>query len=403
MEADRRARCGQPARPRERAAPRSHAALPRAPVRAGHRGAARRRLPQRRGSRSIAASPQPWRVAIAASSSARGSSLRTRGCSGSGEADADELHRAHPRGAAAVRGSPRRPLAGTSVAARRLRAGRPPLSRGRAGGRRRPGDRPLPAGGLADIDLHRRARRLALLRPYAGPCSGRPLRAAPRSRSRRPNGRGERARLPGWTDRDARAVSTRRAYSSNGRGRPTRSSARCSSRPPTAAQLLPASICSPATSAQPPSGSTTSTTSTSGSTITPTSQPARRSSQMRPIGPAATTSPGSSHGWPSTPPAPTTSAPRWRGARSDRSCSRERERSPRRRECAIPRSVSPNPTDTLNQRAKVQLDAAEVAALSGDDTKAAAFGKRAVELYELKGNVVAAASARTLREEGVPA
>jgi hypothetical protein len=60
-------------------------------------------------------------------------------------------------------------------------------------------------------------------------------------------------------------------------------------------------------------------------------------------------------------------------------------------------------TDTLNQRAKVQLDAAEVAALTGDDTEAAAFGNRAIQLYELKGNVVAAARARAMTDEGVPA
>jgi DNA-binding SARP family transcriptional activator len=53
-------------------------------------------------------------------------------------------------------------------------------------------------------------------------------------------------------------------------------------------------------------------------------------------------------------------------------------------------------TDALNHRAKVSLDLAEVLRLAGRDAEASETIKRAVALFELKGNVVAAQRAREL-------
>ena len=51
-------------------------------------------------------------------------------------------------------------------------------------------------------------------------------------------------------------------------------------------------------------------------------------------------------------------------------------------------------TDALNQRAKVLLDLAEVLRRSGDP-EGSAIAEAAIEIYEQKGNEVAAATART--------
>jgi DNA-binding SARP family transcriptional activator len=53
-------------------------------------------------------------------------------------------------------------------------------------------------------------------------------------------------------------------------------------------------------------------------------------------------------------------------------------------------------TDTLNHRAKLLLDQAEVFRLAGRDPEALEAVRRAVQLYEQKGNVAAAAQARLL-------
>jgi tetratricopeptide (TPR) repeat protein len=55
--------------------------------------------------------------------------------------------------------------------------------------------------------------------------------------------------------------------------------------------------------------------------------------------------------------------------------------------------------DGLNQRAKLQLDLAEVYKLCDRNTEARRAVRRAVELYEAKGNEVAAGSARGLLEK----
>jgi class 3 adenylate cyclase len=57
-------------------------------------------------------------------------------------------------------------------------------------------------------------------------------------------------------------------------------------------------------------------------------------------------------------------------------------------------------TDALNHRAKLHLDHAEVLRLGGGDAEAADAVRRAIQLYELKGNVVAASQARLLLDAG---
>ena len=53
-------------------------------------------------------------------------------------------------------------------------------------------------------------------------------------------------------------------------------------------------------------------------------------------------------------------------------------------------------TDALNLRAKVLLDRAEVLQLASRSNEAGAALEQSIELFELKGNVVAAKSARRL-------
>jgi tetratricopeptide (TPR) repeat protein len=60
-------------------------------------------------------------------------------------------------------------------------------------------------------------------------------------------------------------------------------------------------------------------------------------------------------------------------------------------------------TDSLNQRARVWLDLAEVLELRARGHEAAAALRSAIDLYELKENAVAAAAARSRPREMVPA
>ena len=53
-------------------------------------------------------------------------------------------------------------------------------------------------------------------------------------------------------------------------------------------------------------------------------------------------------------------------------------------------------TDALNHRAKLLLDYADVLRLAGRDAEAVEAVRRAIQLYELKGNIVAAGQARLL-------
>jgi hypothetical protein len=57
------------------------------------------------------------------------------------------------------------------------------------------------------------------------------------------------------------------------------------------------------------------------------------------------------------------------------------------------------PTDLLNSRGDVLKDLAWILRRAGDDVQAALILRDAVELYERKGNVVAAGWARDLLQE----
>ena len=57
-------------------------------------------------------------------------------------------------------------------------------------------------------------------------------------------------------------------------------------------------------------------------------------------------------------------------------------------------------TDFLFDRGTVQLDRAEVMELLGRDTEARGARERALEMFEEKGDVVSAARARSLLEQG---
>ena len=58
------------------------------------------------------------------------------------------------------------------------------------------------------------------------------------------------------------------------------------------------------------------------------------------------------------------------------------------------------PTDLLVMRADALLDLAEVVALTDHWTDAQVLARQALELFELKGNVVSAARARSWLEAG---
>ena len=59
-------------------------------------------------------------------------------------------------------------------------------------------------------------------------------------------------------------------------------------------------------------------------------------------------------------------------------------------------------TDALNRRARTQCDLGEVLSLAGKNAEASAAFRRAVRLYEQKGNLVAAARARSVQDELAP-
>jgi hypothetical protein len=54
------------------------------------------------------------------------------------------------------------------------------------------------------------------------------------------------------------------------------------------------------------------------------------------------------------------------------------------------------PTDALNQRAKILLDFSEILTLAGRNDDSVEKAQRALRLYELKGNIIGARNARAV-------